>query len=321
MAIPRTFIITGGTSGMGLELVRQLGRDPANVVIVGARSPATAQELRAAIPETQLTLITLDLEKLSSVRSFAATVLASLKPGGLIDGIACNAGLQLEGPIEMTEDGVERTFAANCLGHFVLVHALLSQLSPATAVVSIGSSAHLPGTKIAARFGFRGAIFPNADAVAGGQLDPSVSTVQQGVDRYATSKLCNILFTFEMARRVPLSKARFLVLDPGLMPGTGLARGRSSFTRFTWFYFLPTLRIFLGSVMSTPARSATALAALLTGTLYGDRTSIHVDFTLAETPTSPDAKRQDLARDLYDMSARLGGVDRLPEDVVASLAG
>jgi NAD(P)-dependent dehydrogenase (short-subunit alcohol dehydrogenase family) len=305
---------------MGLELVRQLGRDPANLVIVGARSPATAHELRAAIPETQLTVITLDLEKLSSVRSFAATVLASLKTGG-IDGIACNAGLQLEGSIEMTEDGVERTFAANCLGHFVLVHALLSQLAPGAAVVSTASSAHLPGTKIATRFGFRGAIFPNAEAVARGHLDPSVSTVQQGVDRYATSKLCNILFTFEMARRVPLSKARFLALDPGLMPGTGLARGRSSFTRFTWFYFLPTLRIFLGSVMSTPARSAEALAALLSGTRYGDRTAVHVDFTLTETPTSPDAKRQDLARDLYDVSARLGGVDKLPENAVAPRAG
>jgi NAD(P)-dependent dehydrogenase (short-subunit alcohol dehydrogenase family) len=321
MAIPRTFIITGGTSGMGLELVRQLGRDSANVVIVGARSPATAHELRAAIPETQLTVISLDLEKLSSVRSFAATALASLKPGGRIDGIACNAGLQLEGPIEMTEDGVERTFAANCLGHFVLVHALLSQLAPGAAVVSTASSAHLPGTKFASRFGFRGAIFPNADAVAIGQLDPAASVTQQGVDRYATSKLCNILFTFEMARRVPLSKARFLALDPGLMPGTGLARGRSSFTRFTWFYFLPTLRFVLGSVMSTPARSATALAALLTGTRYGDRTSVHVDFTLTETPTSPDAKRQDLARDLYDVSARLGSVDGLPENVVAPFAG
>ncbi len=167
---------------------------------------------------------------------------------------------------------------------------LFALRSPGAAVVSIGSSAHLPGTKIATQFGFRGAIFPNASAVAGGQIDPSLSTVQRGVDRYATSKLCNILFTFEVARLVPLSKARFLALDPGLMPGTGLARGRSSFTRFTWFYFLPTLRIFLGSVMSTPARSATALAALLTGASYADRTGIHVDFTLNETPTAPDAR-------------------------------
>jgi hypothetical protein len=64
-----------------------------------------------------------------------------------------------------------------------------------------------------------------------------------------------------------------------------------------------------------------ALAALLTGMRYGDRTAVHVDFTLTETPTSPDVKRQDLARDLYGVSARLGGVDRLPEDVVAPFAG
>jgi NAD(P)-dependent dehydrogenase (short-subunit alcohol dehydrogenase family) len=210
--------------------------------------------------------------------------------------------------------------AYNCLGHFVLVHSLLPHMAPSAAMVSIGSSTHLPGTKLASQLGFRGAIFPNAEAVARGQLDPGASTVQQGVDRYATSKLCNTLFTSETARRAPLSKAHFLALDQGLMPGTGLARSRSSFTRFTWFYFQPTLRIFLGSFMSTPARSATALAALLTGMHYGDRTSVHVDFTLAETPTSPDAKRRDLARDLYDVSARLGAVDRLPAGVVAPVA-
>lgn len=309
MPNPRTFIITGGTSGMGLELVRQLGRDPANFLIVGARSPATADKLRAAISNNQLTVVRLDLEKLSSVRSFAAIVLASLKPDGRIDGIACNAGLQLEGPIEMTEDGVERTFAANCLGHFVLVHTLLSQLAPGAAVVSTASSGHLAGGKWARRFGFRGAIFPNADAVASGQLDTTASTVQQGMDRYATSKLCLILFTFEMARRIPLSQARFLAIDPGLMPGTSLARGRSLLTRLSWFCFLPMLRFALGSVMSTPTRSATALAALLTGASYRDQTSVYVDFNLNKALTSPDAIREDLARELYDLSARLGDID------------
>jgi NAD(P)-dependent dehydrogenase (short-subunit alcohol dehydrogenase family) len=321
MPVTRTFVITGGTSGIGLELVRQLGRDPANTLIVGARSPATAHQLRAAIPKSQLTVLPVDLEQLNSVRSFAQAVPTSMTAGSMIDGIACNAGLQLEGPIEITEDGVERTFAANCLGHFVLVHALLPHLVPGAAVVSTASSAHLPGTKLSSRFGFRGAIFPNAAWVARGQLDPGVSVTQQGVDRYATSKLCNILFTFEMARRVPLSKARFLAIDPGLMPGTGLARDRSSFTRFTWFYLLPTLRFALGSVMSTPARSAAALAALSTGTSYADRTGIHVDFNLTETPTSPDAKRLDFARDLYDVSARLGGIEGLPAPAVAPLVG
>jgi hypothetical protein len=52
-------------------------------------------------------------------------------------------------------------------------------------------------------FGIRGAIFPGAEAVARGVLDAKAALKQQGMDRYATSKLCNILFTFEMARRVP----------------------------------------------------------------------------------------------------------------------
>ncbi len=311
MANPRAFVVTGGTSGMGLELVRHLSRDPANVVIVGARSPATAHALRAAVPELQLHVLPLDLERLSSVRSFAETVI-SLMAGGNVAGVACNAGAQFEGPLEKTDDGVERTFAANHLGHFVLVHALLPHLAAGAAVVSIASSAHLPGSALASRIGFRGAIFPNAEAVANGQLDPGTSVAQQALDRYGASKLCNILFAFEMARRVPVSRARFLALDPGLMPGTGLARGRSSLSRFMWFYVLPAFRFAMGAVMSTPERSAAALGALVTGTSYGDRTGVHVDFTLAETPTSADAKRTDLACDLYDVSSRRGGVVGLP---------
>jgi NAD(P)-dependent dehydrogenase (short-subunit alcohol dehydrogenase family) len=320
MTKTQTFIITGGTSGMGLELVRRLGRDPSNTLIVGARSPHTAHALRASVPVARLFDLPLDLEDLTSVRSFANAVIAKLRPADLIDGIACNAGLQLVGPLEKNDEGVEKTFAANHLGHFVLVHALLPHLSPGAVVVSTASGTHLPGDKVSGMFGFRGAIFPSADAVSRGQLDADASVMQQGMDRYATSKLCNILFTFEMARRVPLTDARFLAFDPGLMPGTGLARGRSSFDRFGWAYLLPVLRFAMKGV-STPVRSATALAALLTGMSYAERTAVYVDFTLAATPASSDAMREDLARDLYDISARLGRVTGLPEPTAARLFG
>ena len=61
------------------------------------------------------------------------------------------------------------------------------------------------------------------------------------MDRYATSKLCNVLFTHAMAARVPAAAARFIAFDPGLMPGTGLARDRSAPERFGWSYVMPLL--------------------------------------------------------------------------------
>jgi protochlorophyllide reductase len=306
MATSKLFVITGATSGMGLELARALVRSPFARLIVGARAPAKAHQLGEIAPSSRLSILPLDLENLESVRSFAAAA-ASECQGAPIGGIACNAGIQLPGPLELTEIGVERTFAANHLGHFLLVHALLPYLAPGAPVVSTASGTHDPADKLARRFGFRGAIFPNADAVARGVLDPKASITQQGIDRYATSKLCNILFTSEMARRVPPEQARFIAFDPGLMPGTGLARERSAFEQFGWSRLMPALKYVVSGV-STPQRSAAALAEVLNGVKHTGRTGLHVDYTLAETQTSDESRRPELARDLYDTSARLSGV-------------
>jgi protochlorophyllide reductase len=214
-----TFLLTGATSGMGLEAARALARDPARQVIAGARRPGAAAALRAAVPAERLTLLELDLGSLASVRRFAAEVRQRLSEGRLA-GIACNAGLQLVGPTRRSPEGHELTFATNHLGHFLLVHALLDLLAPGAPVVSTASGTHDPEDRLARRFGFRGAIFPDASSVARGELDLKVGGKQAGMDRYATSKLCNILFTYDMAVRVPAERARFLAFDPGLMPGT-----------------------------------------------------------------------------------------------------
>ncbi|MBC8050034.1 MAG: SDR family NAD(P)-dependent oxidoreductase [Chitinophagales bacterium] len=212
------FIVTGGTSGIGLEVVRTLAK-PSHRIIVGARRPNTATELRKAGGDS-LTILPLDVASLQSVRFFASSVRHLLESNDRISALACNAGMQAGKSMKMSEDGVELTFATNHLGHFLLTHELLPFLEPGAAVISTASGTHDPQDKLAARFGFRGGIFPSAQRVASGDIDNSVSQKQQSMDRYATSKLCNILFTMEMARRIPSSVARFIAFDPGLMPGT-----------------------------------------------------------------------------------------------------
>jgi len=298
MSSPRILVVTGATSGLGLRTVRALYRDPANSIIVGARHPERAATLRAMADRTRV--LRLDTSSIASVAAFAELVLARIGPGALLDGLACNAGLQIFGD-DMSTDGYELTFATNYLGHFHLTQLLLPRLAPGAAVISTASGTHDPNNRLARRFNFRGGLFTNARDVASGRMSATGNAMQRGRDRYATSKLCQILFTMEMARRVPPERARFIAFDPGLMPGTNLARQFPAPVRFAWKSILPTIsRSWPG--VSTAERSGHALARLLTEPALAAGTGLHIDFRLQQTEPSEDALRRDLASELFAFS-------------------
>jgi NAD(P)-dependent dehydrogenase (short-subunit alcohol dehydrogenase family) len=175
-------------------------------------------------------------------------------------------------------------------------------------VISTASGTHDPKDKLSRQFGFRGGVFPSAEAVVNGILDSSVSLKQQCLDRYATSKLCTILFTHEMANRISPNQVRFLAFDPGLMPGTSLARDRGFGERFAWTYILPLLRWFIPGV-SSASQSAKSLARLMTEPGIAPTTGQQFDYRLKRTKTSEDSHRQDWQQELYAMSIQLCGAE------------
>jgi len=296
-------LVTGATSGMGLELARRLLADPANRLVVGARRPEAAVALRALAGPERLAILPLDLASLASTVAFAGAV-ASHLANDKLSSFAANAGLQTSGPRRLTADGYEEAFQANFLGHAVLIERLMPHLAPGAPVVLTASGTHDPATRAARMFGFRGGLFVGADRTARGDLDPAASVKQQGMDRYATSKLCVILHVYALARRTRADDPRFIAFDPGLMPGTGLARERSGLERWAWSNVLPVVARALPGT-STVQASAAAYAELLTGRAFPRGSGLHVDFTLAEVPSSQDSRREDWQEELLRFVERV----------------
>jgi NAD(P)-dependent dehydrogenase (short-subunit alcohol dehydrogenase family) len=294
-------VMTGATSGLGLQIAKRLARRRGGMVIAGARNPDAAAALKAVVPPSQLLALPLDTSSLASVRRFCNSVRERID-GYKIASILCIAGLQILRPAKLTEDGVDETFATNHLGHFALVRDLMEDLAPGATVVTTGSGTENPDNPIASRFGFLGADFPDAESVAlGRSTRGGRSETLLALDRYATSKLCAILYALDMAERIPPERARFICFDPGLMPGTRLARDRSAVQRFAWRYVMPLFQYVVPGV-SSPKRSARALVDGILLTAKPVRSGAYLEFTGKDAPYGPLARRRDLAADLHDTS-------------------
>jgi NAD(P)-dependent dehydrogenase (short-subunit alcohol dehydrogenase family) len=201
----KTALITGANSGIGYQAALELARHGAHVLL-GCRNEAKGRAaLERLLREARGTnaegasaeVVQLDMASLASIRAFAA---AFLGRGIALDLLINNAGVMALPKRELTEDGFERQFGTNHLGHFALTGLLLPALlaAPAPRVVTVASLAHRTG-KIE---------FDNLQRERG----------YEGWDAYNASKLANILFAKELDRRARAAHSRLLSLavHPGV---------------------------------------------------------------------------------------------------------
>ncbi len=214
----KTVVITGGNSGIGYETAAARAA-PGARVLVTARN---ADKGRAALAElatrfdgsTRMQLVVFDLADLASVRRGAEEIL-ELAPR--LDVLVNNAGLVLSERSE-TVDGFEATFGTNHLGPFLLTNLLLERLRASTParVVNVASAAYSAARK--------GIPFDDLQ---------TTRVRYRGMRVYAQSKLANILFTSELARRSAASGVTANSLHPGTVRtgygADGDARGLLSF--------------------------------------------------------------------------------------------
>jgi NAD(P)-dependent dehydrogenase (short-subunit alcohol dehydrogenase family) len=176
-------VVTGGNSGVGYEAALALARSGAQVILAvrsEQKGRAAAEAIERAHPGAAVEAMALDLSVLGSVRRFAAALLARFAALPLLIN---NAGVMAL-PYARTTDGFELQFGTNHLGHFALTGLLLPAIlaAPGARVVTVSSSAHVPG-----RIDFA-------------NLDGARS--YRAWAAYSQSKLANLLFAYELQRRL-----------------------------------------------------------------------------------------------------------------------
>jgi len=282
-------------------------------VIIASRDHAKSEEAaRAIIAETgnsQVAAIDLNLGSLDSVRRFAADFTARALPP--IGAIVCNAGIQTVRELTYTDDGYETTFAVNHLGHFLLVNLLLRHLSDRARIVMVSSGTHNPDQ-------FTGMPKPDyIDAASVAKRESGDDPGTAGRRAYTTSKLCNVMFAYELARRLKAEGHDGICVtsfDPGLMPGTGLARDYTPFMKFVWNFALPALR-FIPGVNGTGKSGADLARLVLDPKLDGVSSQYFVG--RKSVPSSKESYDERKAAELWESSASM--VHLKPEETILNM--
>ncbi len=196
----KTVIITGANSGIGLEAAVALAQQNAHVVIA-CRNPQKGEAAKAEIISRagrgSATLMSLDLASFASIRGFAK---AALDAYPAIDVLLNNAGVVMR-TRSCTVDGFEQTFGVNHLGHFLLTSLLLERINttPNARIVTVASHAH--------KFAKTGLNFDDLESVHG----------YKAMNVYGKSKLANIMFTNELARRIANTTTTANSVHPGFV--------------------------------------------------------------------------------------------------------
>jgi NAD(P)-dependent dehydrogenase (short-subunit alcohol dehydrogenase family) len=273
----RTVLVTGGTGGIGLATADALAGMGAHVGVVGRdgqRARSAAERITAAHPDALIDVFVADLSSQAEVRRLAADVLAAYPR---LDVLVNNAGGYWSHR-HVTVDGLERTFAVDHLAPYLLTHLLLDRLiaSAPARVVTVSSGAQAMGRI-------------NLDDLQG-------EGRYSGQRAYSQAKLANVLFTYELARRLAGTGVTANVLHPGVIDTSFGVEDSTALMRA----LRPLARLF----MRTPEEGARTSVRLASAPELADVTGTYFVYG-GPRRSSRASYDESLARRLWDVSAAL----------------
>lgn len=280
-------LVTGASAGIGKETALGLANKGATVIMHGrhpARSQKALEYVRSRSGNPNVEMIEADFSEMSEVRGLAETVKSKYTR---LDVLVNNAGM-LRTARQMTPDGFEYTLALNHLAPFLLTHLLFDLLKASTPsrVVNMASSAHYGGH----------VNFNNLQSA--GIFNP--------VNTYSTTKLMNVLFTYELARRLAgenITGITTNAVDPGFV-ATRFAKGNPGIRGFISSAFITLMR---PMAISTKQGAKTSIY-LASDPTIGSVTSMYF-FQSRTKKSSAESYDKTVARRLWDVSAEMLGVE------------
>lgn len=274
----KVFIVTGANTGIGKVTAKELARAGAHVLLACRSRDKTAaviEEIKRDTGNANVEYVALDLSDLASVRACAEAILARNLP---IHGLINNAGLA--GKRGETKDGFEMTWGTNHLGHYLLTRLLLDRIKQAghARIVNVASKSHYAAKGI------------DWDA-----LNHPTRTVT-GLHEYAVSKLSNVLFTKELARRLAGTGVTTYAVHPGVVATD------------VWRHVPAPVRWVMKKLMITPERGAEASLRCATAPELADQTGRYYDVGGVEKAPNRVADDVELAGKLWTKSAEWTGL-------------
>lgn len=276
----KTVLITGATNGIGKATATELAGLGATVVITGrdrARGQAVLEEIRSKTGNSKLDLLVADLSSQAEVRRLAAEFKAKYPR---LNVLVNNAGGFFDAR-QTTVDGLEYTFAFNHLAYFLLTNLLLDTLkaSAPSRIVNVSSAAQSSGKL-------------NFD-------DLQAEKRYSGMAAYNNSKLANVLFTYELARRLQGSGVTVNALHPGVVnTGFGDNSQNALIRGLLWLFKRFTL---------SPERGAQTSVYLASSPEVEGVTGKYFDNKQAK-PSNPLSYDEAAQKRLWDISAALTGL-------------
>ncbi|XP_036407727.1 retinol dehydrogenase 13-like isoform X1 [Megalops cyprinoides] len=284
----KTVVITGANTGLGKETARELAKRGGRI-IMGCRNmekcETAAREIRGETLNKHVYARHIDLASIKSIREFANRVNQEEER---VDILINNAGV-MRCPAWKTEDGFDMQFGVNHLGHFLLTNRLLEKLksSAPSRVINLSSLAHIVGEMDFNDLNWERKKYDTKKA-------------------YCQSKLANVLFTRELAKRLQGTGVTVNALHPGVAATelgrhTGMHRSQFSSTVLGPFFYL---------LVKTPQQGAQPTVFLAVAKELEEVTGRYFD-VLQEKEPAPQALDDEAAQRLWEASASLVGLEQM----------
>ncbi|MBA3501133.1 MAG: SDR family oxidoreductase [Myxococcota bacterium] len=274
----KTIIVTGANTGIGKITATELAKQGTHVILACRSKDKTEkvlEDIRREVPNANVEFVSLDLGDLGSVRACAKSLLDRNIP---IHGLINNAGLA--GSRGQTKDGFEVQFGTNHLGHYLFTRLLLDRIieSGPSRIINVASASHYQAKHI------------DWDALQ----KPTRSVT--ALNEYAVSKLSNVLFTKELARRLEGTKVTTYAVHPGVVATD------------VWRKVPAPFRWLMKKFMITPEKGAQASLRCATDPALASESGRYYDVGGKEKRPARLADDVELAKTLWTKSAEWTGL-------------